>query len=168
MAYTVSWSKEDSRHKTQKSCPQGAVIQCFAYKLLTVTMGHIHCGGGIVLNCVWPLPSHGLYPSRLLCPQDFPGKNTGVGCHFLLQGIFPTQESNPGVLHCRQILYWLLYWATREALNTSYSWTFTALTIPLSTSISSTLNSYWFYAHFKFYLCCKSWPNSLILISSSI
>ena len=35
----------------------------------------------------------------------FPGKMTGVGCHFLLQGIFPTQESNPGLLHCRQILY---------------------------------------------------------------
>ena len=33
------------------------------------------------------------------CPWDFPGKNTGVGCHFLLQGIFPTQESNPHLLH---------------------------------------------------------------------
>ena len=42
---------------------------------------------------------------RLLCPWDFPGKNTGVGCHFLLQGIFPTRGSNPGLLHCRQILY---------------------------------------------------------------
>ena len=35
---------------------------------------------------------------------DSPGKNTGVGCHALLQGIFPTQESNPGLLHCRWIL----------------------------------------------------------------
>src|SRR5574337_139169 len=34
-------------------------------------------------------------------------KNTGVGCHFLLQGIFPTQELNPGLLHCRQVLYQL-------------------------------------------------------------
>ena len=34
-------------------------------------------------------------PTRLLCPWDFPAKNTGVGCHFLLQGIFPTQLSNP-------------------------------------------------------------------------
>ena len=40
-----------------------------------------------------------------LCPWDFPGKNTGVGCHFLLHGIFPTQGSNPGLSHCRQILY---------------------------------------------------------------
>ena len=40
-------------------------------------------------------------------PWDFPGKNTGVGCHFLLQRIFPTQESNPGLSHCRQTLYHL-------------------------------------------------------------
>ena len=38
---------------------------------------------------------------------DSPGKNTGVGCHVLLQGIFPTQGLNPGLLHCRQILYHL-------------------------------------------------------------
>ena len=35
---------------------------------------------------------------------DSPGKNTRVGCHALLQGIFPTQGSNPGLPHCRQIL----------------------------------------------------------------
>ena len=38
---------------------------------------------------------------------DAPGKNTGVGCHDLLQGIFPTQGLNPGLLHCRWILYLL-------------------------------------------------------------
>ena len=38
---------------------------------------------------------------------DSPCKNTGVGCHALLQGIFPTQGSNPGLQHCRQILYCL-------------------------------------------------------------
>ena len=42
---------------------------------------------------------------RLLCPWDFLGKIIGVDCHFLLQGMFPTQGSNPGVLHCWQILY---------------------------------------------------------------
>ena len=52
---------------------------------------------------------HGLQPTRLLCPQDFPGKSSGVGCHFLLQGIFPTQGSNPGLLHCRETLYCLSY-----------------------------------------------------------
>ena len=39
-----------------------------------------------------------LKPTRLPCPRDFPGKNTGVGCHFLLQGIFPIQRLNP-ILH---------------------------------------------------------------------
>ena len=43
----------------------------------------------------------------VLCPWDFPGKNTGVGCHSLLQGIFPTQGSKSGLLYCRQILYQL-------------------------------------------------------------
>ena len=38
---------------------------------------------------------------------DSPGKNTGVGCHALLQGVFPTQGSNPGLPCCRQILYHL-------------------------------------------------------------
>ena len=54
-------------------------------------------------------------PSRLLCPWDSPGKNTGVGHHVLLQGVFPTQGSNLHLLwflHCRWILY---HWATREA-----------------------------------------------------
>ena len=40
---------------------------------------------------------------RPLCPWHFPGKNTGVGCHFLLPGIFPTQGSNPRFLH---LLHW--------------------------------------------------------------
>ena len=53
------------------------------------------------------LPPRGLYSTRLLCPRDSPGKNTGVGCHFLLQGIFQTQQSNLGLLHCRWILYHL-------------------------------------------------------------
>ena len=43
------------------------------------------------------------------CPWNSSGKNTGVGCHSLLQGIFPTQGSNLGLLHCRQILYHLSY-----------------------------------------------------------
>ena len=49
----------------------------------------------------------GLLPTRLLCPWDSPGKNTRVGCHSILQGIFPTQGSNLGLPHCRQILYYL-------------------------------------------------------------
>ena len=46
----------------------------------------------------------GLLPTRLLSPWDSPGKNSEVGCHALLQRIFPTQGSNSGFPHCRQIL----------------------------------------------------------------
>ena len=42
---------------------------------------------------------------RALRPWDFPGKSTGVGYHFLLQGIFPTQGLNPGLPHCTRTLY---------------------------------------------------------------
>ena len=58
------------------------------------------------------LQSHGLWPTMPLCPQDFSGKNTRVGCHFLLQGIF----LNLCLLH---LLHWrgiLCQWATWEAL----------------------------------------------------
>ena len=51
--------------------------------------------------------THELEPARLLCPWNSPGKNTEVSCHFLLQDIFLTQGSNPGLPHCRQILYHL-------------------------------------------------------------
>ena len=81
------------------------------------------CGGkGTLLNCWWecklvqPLwrtvwkwkwsrsvVSDSLQPYGL-CPWDFPGKRTGVGCHFLLQGIFMTQGSNPSLPHRRQTL----------------------------------------------------------------
>ena len=57
--------------------------------------------------------------SSVLCPWDFAGKNTGVGCHFLLQQIFRTQELNLGLLHCRQILYYLSH--QREVSSTSTS-----------------------------------------------
>ena len=50
---------------------------------------------------------HGLSSSRLLCPWNSPGMNTGVGSHSLLQGIFPTQGLNPGLPHCRRIRYHL-------------------------------------------------------------
>ena len=50
------------------------------------------------------LPPHGLYS-----PWNSPGQNTGVGSLSLLQGVFPTQESNWGLLHCRRNLYQLSY-----------------------------------------------------------
>ena len=60
----------------------------------------------VISDSLW---SHGLWPTRLLCPWNSPGKNTEVGCHALLQRIFPTQGWNLGLLHCRQILYHLTH-----------------------------------------------------------
>ena len=57
----------------------------------------------------YSLQPHGLWPAKLLSPWDFPGKNTIVDCHFLLQGIFLTQGLNPG-LHIASSL--LIAWAT--------------------------------------------------------
>ena len=51
----------------------------------------------VTKSCLTLLQPHGLEPTRLLCPWDLPGKNTGVGCSFLLQGIFPTQGANPAL-----------------------------------------------------------------------
>ena len=51
--------------------------------------------------------SDSLRPHKLYSLWNSPGHNTGVGSHSFLQGIFPTQRLNPGLLHCRQILYQL-------------------------------------------------------------
>ena len=53
--------------------------------------------------------SNPLQPHELSSPWNSPGQNTGVGSPSLLQQIFPTQDSNWGLLHCRQILYQLSY-----------------------------------------------------------
>ena len=60
------------------------------------------------------LQSTGSQRVRRDCPWDFPGKNTGVSGHFLLQGIFPTQGPNPRLLHGMQILYRLSHQGSTE------------------------------------------------------
>ena len=71
--------------------------------LISFRIGRVSVSHSVVSNSVTPWT----VGHRLLCPWDFPGKNTGVGCHSLLQGIFLTQGLNPG-----QILY---IWAARGA-----------------------------------------------------
>ena len=68
-------------------------------------------------------------PWTIYSPWNSPGQNTKVGSFSLLQGIFPTQGSNPGFLHCRQILYqlshkgspWILEWVAQPFSSRS-SW----------------------------------------------
>ena len=59
-------------------------------------------------------------PARLLCPWDSLDKKTGVGGHFLLQGIILTQGLNPGLLHCRQILYPSSHWGNLVILEKDF------------------------------------------------
>ena len=75
---------------------------------------------------------------------DSPGKNTGMGCHFLLQRIFPTRRWNPYLLHCRWILY---HWATCEAFTFRVNFPF---------SVGKMLN---FTKIFKNHFRQKSWSS---------
>ena len=80
------------------------------------------------------LPPHGLYVAHQapLCPWNSPGKNTEVGSHFLLQGIFPTRGLNSDLLHCKQILYYLNHQGSpisEESLAQFLEWKTTLLQI---------------------------------------
>ena len=79
-------------------------------------MFQVNCVHGLMLKCSVCLAAQSCptlcdpvdcSPSGLSVHGDPPGKNTEVGCHALLRGIFPTQGSNPGPLHCKQTLYLL-------------------------------------------------------------
>ena len=83
--------------------------QVFWYSVLSLTI-HTH-----VQSCLTLCDSMDCSPARFFWSWDFSGKNTGVGCHFLLQGIVPTQGSYPHVLHCSGFC---THWAIREALST--------------------------------------------------
>ena len=64
-----------------------------------------------------PVMSDSLWHNRLYSPWNFPGQNTGIGSLSLLQGILPTQGSNPGLPHCRWILYQLSYQGSPRILE---------------------------------------------------
>ena len=85
-----------------------------SWDLRQITQWFSEWSRSVVSDSLWP---HGLWPTMLLHPWDFPGKSTGVGCHFLLQGIFPTQGSNLGLPHCRQMLYHLRHQGSASSLK---------------------------------------------------
>ena len=72
------------------------IVQPFPKDSLSLLVIQLQPSCSVMSDC---LPPHKVQPARLLCPWDFPGKNIGVGCHFLYQGIFSTQGSNPSLLH---------------------------------------------------------------------
>ena len=77
------------------------IIYLYIY-IHTQTHAHTCTYVCCLFSPVWLFVTYGLYPTRLLCPWDSPGKNIGVGCHALLLGIFLTQGLNPCLL-------WLLH-----------------------------------------------------------
>ena len=91
-----------------------------SYKM-TATLGHhfhraskperptFACLAAVIVAQSCPTLCDPTDPASLLCPWDFPGKNTGVDCHSLLQRIFLTQELNLGLLYCRRTLSPLSY-----------------------------------------------------------
>ena len=96
----VAMLKMDQRMKGQKSVNSLLSCVCVCVCARAHTRGACTLSHSVASDSLQP---HGLQPARLLCPWNFPGKNTGVGCHFLLQEIFPIQESN---LHLLHLLHW--------------------------------------------------------------
>ena len=102
------WGKANVR-RILWPCP-GAGQKTLLWEVTSLRMRASVLSHSVVSNSLWP---HRLWPAQLLWPWDFPGKHTGVGCHFFLQGIFPTEGLNPGLLHCKPILYHWVTWEPR-------------------------------------------------------
>ena len=90
----------------------GKLRICFSPCVWTLFVCCCCCCCLVTESCLTLLQLRGLKPARLLCPLDFPGKNTGLDCHFLLQGLFLTQGSNPLLLNWQADIY---HRASREA-----------------------------------------------------
>ena len=104
------------------------------------------------------LRPHGLESVRLLCPWNSPGRNTGVGSHSLLQGIFLTQGSKLRLQHCRQILYYLSCLQPKGQIQPSW------LILFVNKVLLVQSHSHWF-AYGLNALCCNNvmylgqWPS---------
>ena len=87
---------------SSQSCKESDITERVSLSLSSCFLRQCACMGtcSVVSD---PLRPHGLQLARLLSPWNFPGKNIGVGCHFLLQETFPTKGSNPWLL---RLLHW--------------------------------------------------------------
>ena len=96
---------KSTNHKRWRGCGQKGP----SYPLVRMQSGIATMENSMQVPWKWKLLSRvQLFAAPwLYSPWNSPGQNTGVDSHPLLQGIFPTQGSNPGLLHCRQILYQL-------------------------------------------------------------
>ena len=119
-----------------------------------------HSLGALVCVCAcsvvsYSLQPHGLQPARLHCPWNSPGQNTGVGCHFLLQGIFPTWESNPSLMHL--LHWWILYhcapWEAPDAIVNGIIFSTVLLLVPRQCIVNTKLILCVHFAHCIFGVC---------------
>ena len=88
-------SAQEKPSSTELNC--GGELVPITYQGRTFDINCVSGSHSVTSDFLWP---HGLQPTSLPCPWDSPGKNTGVGCHFLLQGIFLTQGLNLDLPHC--------------------------------------------------------------------
>ena len=84
-------------------CVRACVSVCVCVCVSLSVCLSVCVGGGRLSVMSDSLQPHRPQPTSLLCPRNFPGKNTEADCHFLLQGIFPTQGQNPSPL---RLLHW--------------------------------------------------------------
>ena len=109
-------SDKKSLPKTTKagSCLQAHPLPCSVVPVLPGSK--LYCGWKwkcLLVSRVRLFVTPWTVAHQALCPRNSPGKNTGVGCHFLLQGIFLTQGLNLGLPYCRQTLYQLSHQGRR-------------------------------------------------------
>ena len=102
--YGYPWCKDDHEKGAEVlffhmgAGPRGYSVCEKSYSCIVMRCQLSYCGL-VPRSCLTLLRSQGLQLTRLLCPWNFPDKDTGVGCHFLPQGIFLTQGLNPHLLH---------------------------------------------------------------------
>ena len=115
----------------------------------------------VMSDSLWP---HGSWHTRLLCPWNSPEKNIGVGCHSLLQWIFLSQGSNPGLPHCRQSFYCLSH---QGSLQVSISQQFSYFRNSAASLRPLVPQSYHFlklFHTFLIILLSKTWQNCFMTI----
>ena len=104
----------------------------------------------VTKSCLTLLQLHGLKPARLLCPWASPGKNTGVGCHFLSQEIFLTEGSNPCVWHWQVDSLPLSHQGSpKDCLR--------SIQLMYFISLAQNMQSLCFYLHFQYE---EAWPET--------